>query len=376
MTTAAARPDAGTGPSAGPDAGPGPGVGPAPDGSPDLAVGLADFLGTTWDRRVTIANLSSSSAGARRSNLLFDAQLDRPLDTGTGATTLHLVATILPTSEIQLNPITAEADVRGLAEQAGVPVPHIHAVCLDDSYVGGPFFVSDRVDGESVPRRVLRLVHEHGLGERVAAQMGEALGRLHAVDPALAPAELIDPGPGNPAELALAAADEAAAELLAPRPAISLGLRWLERHLPSPPPRRTIVHYDVRNGNLIVGPDGLRAVLDWEGARRQGDPMEDVAWPSLRMWRFREDEREIGGFAGREPYVAGYEAAGGTFDAERFHWWKVLGTLRWGLGLAGQAAAHLDGRFVNVVMAASGRRVPELEWDLLMLLRPDSMGGD
>jgi hypothetical protein len=68
--------------------------------------------------------------------------------------------------------------------------------------------------------------------------------------------------------------------------------------------------------------------------------------------------------------VAGYERAGGAFDVERFRWWKVLGTLRWGLGLASQADAHLDGRFRSVVMAASGRRVPELEWDLLMLLRP------
>jgi hypothetical protein len=88
------------------------------------------------------------------------------------------------------------------------------------------------------------------------------------------------------------------------------------------------------------------------------------------MWRFKEDEREIGGFAGIDPYVAGYEAAGGTFDAERYRWWKTLGTLRWGMGLAGQTAAHLDGRFSNIVMAASGRRVPELEWDLLMLIRP------
>jgi aminoglycoside phosphotransferase (APT) family kinase protein len=148
-------------------------------------------------------------------------------------------------------------------------------------------------------------------------------------------------------------------------------MRWLERHRPGPPPRLTIVHTDVRNGNIIVGEDGLRAVLDWEGAKRSGDPMQDLAWPSLRMWRFREDENEIGGFAGREPYIAGYERVGGTFDVERFHWWKVLGTLRWGLGLAGQAAAHLDGRFSTVVMAASGRRVPELEWDLLQLIAPD-----
>ena len=40
-----------------------------------------------------------------------------------------------------------------------------------------------------------------------------------------------------------------------------------------------------------------------------------------------------------------------------------------GLGLAGQAAAHLDGSVPSIVMAASGRRVAELEYDLLMLIR-------
>jgi hypothetical protein len=133
---------------------------------------------------------------------------------------------------------------------------------------------------------------------------------------------------------------------------------------------RAIVHTDVRNGNILVSAKGLEAVLDWEGAVRHGDPMQDLAWPTLRMWRFKEDEREVGGFAGRAPFVAGYERCGDTFDEERFHWWKVLGTLRWALGLASQSAAHLDERFRSIVMAASGRRVPELEWDLLMLIRP------
>ena len=151
---------------------------------------------------------------------------------------------------------------------------------------------------------------------------------------------------------------------------LELGLRWLDRHLPDPPERESIVHSDVRNGNLIVGTDGLRAVLDWEGALASGDPMQDLAWPALRMWRFREDELEIGGFAGRDPYVAGYESAGGRFDEARFRWWKVEGTLRWAAGLAGQAMAYLDGRVPSIVMAASGRRVTELEWDLLMLIRP------
>lgn len=327
-----------------------------------LAAGLAAFLTECWGRPVTVSRLNASSAGARRANVAFDAS--------DGGNTVALVATILPTSEIELNPITAEAGVRDLAERNGVPVPHVHAVCADPDVVGGPFFISQRVEGETIPRRVLRLVHDAGIGETVVRQLGEALGRLHAIDPALAPPNLVDPGPEDPATLALVAASEAASELGDPRPVIALGMHWLERHLPEPCPRQTIVHTDTRNGNLIIGPDGLRAILDWEGARRLGDPMEDLAWPSLRMWRFHEDANEIGGFAGVEPYTAGYESAGGTFDPDRFRWWKVLGTLRWALGLAGQAAAHLDGRFSSIVMAASGRRVHEMEWDLLMLIRP------
>lgn len=335
----------------------------APAAGPgDLAEGLARYLTAHFGEVFTVGKLTASSAGARRANVLFDAEgPDRAL---------RLVATILPTAEIEINPITAEAAVRALAERHGVPVPHVHAVCTDPGFVGGAFFLSNRVDGESVPRRVLRLVHGEGIGERVAAQLGEALGRLHSIDPADAPEDLIDDPSENPAEVALAGAETMVADLPLPRPALAFGIRWLERHLPTAPPRRTIVHTDARNGNILVSARGLEAVLDWEGTVRHGDPMQDLAWPALRMWRFKEDEREIGGFAGREPFVAGYERAGGAFDEERFHWWKVLGTLRWALGLASQSAAHLDGRFRSIVMAASGRRVPELEWDLLMLVRP------
>ena len=45
-------------------------------------------------------------------------------------------------------------------------------------------------------------------------------------------------------------------------------------------------------------------------------------------------------------------------------------TLWWALGMHGQAMAHIDGTFSHIVMAASGRRVPEMEWDLLMLTEP------
>ena len=75
-------------------------------------------------------------------------------------------------------------------------------------------------------------------------------------------------------------------------------------------------------------------------------------------------------FATRKDLREGYEAAGGTWSEPSFLWWKTYGTLRWGVGLAGQAAAHIDGSVPSIVMAASGRRVAELEYDTLMLLRP------
>jgi len=322
--------------------------------------GLAAFLAKEWGTAVTVENLSVASAGARRRNVLFDALRDDER--------VLLVATIIPSAAVQIMPIEVEASNLRFAEAAGMPAPHVFGVSDDASYLGGPFFVTARVPGESIPRQVLRLVERQpALGPRLARQCGEALAKLHAADPGRAHARIARPD-GDPIEATLRAVGVLARDLLQPSPAFTLALGWLSRNRPPPPDRLAVVHGDFRNGNLIVGPDGLRAALDWEICH-VGDPMEDLGWLCQRMWRFRNDALEVGGFGQRADLRAGYEAAGGCFDASRFHWWKTMGTLRWGLGLAGQAKAHLDGSVPSVVMAASGRRVAELEWDVLMLLR-------
>ena len=143
----------------------------------DVAAGLATYLGEAWGQDVEIANLSTSTAGARRHNVLFEAT--------AGGVTHHLVATIVPFGETIINPIDAEAAVRDVAEKGGVAVPHVHLVRTDGDLVGGPFMISEFVPGETVPRRVLRLVEEQGNGETVARQLGESLAKLHAIDPAV-----------------------------------------------------------------------------------------------------------------------------------------------------------------------------------------------
>ncbi|MCM6776672.1 phosphotransferase family protein [Nocardia sp. CDC159] len=326
------------------------------------AAGLASFLSAEIGAAVSVSNLRQLSAGARRRSVAFDAQ--------RGGRSRRFVATIVPPA-IQRLPVEAEAEVRELARKHGVPVPPVVATCTDPRFVGAPFLVSERMDGETVPRKVLRLVHAAGIGEQVAAQLGKAMGRLHAIDPHSAPAALPGDAETDPVGAELAEVERGVAELLADRPVFALALRWLRDRVPEPPPRKVLLHTDMRNGNLIVDGDGLQAVLDWEGACRFGDPMRDAAWAALRMWRFGADRAEFGGFAGREPFRHGYEQVGGIFDADRFRWWKVLCTLGWGVGLAGQAAAHLDGSVRDIVMAASGRRISEIEWDLLMQIRPE-----
>ena len=329
----------------------------------DLAAGLARFLTDLRGRRHEVSLEGQSTAGARRQQTIFTAT--------DGGGTERLIATIIHEESLEMQGIDAEAAIRHAAEAAGVPVPHIHGVCLDDGLVGGRFYVSDFVDGETIPRRVLRLVEGAGVGERVARQCGAALARLHSLDPSAAPEPMQRPPDPSPAHQAVTGLREQLAEdaELHPSPVLALGLRWLERTAVGTP-QRVVVHGDCRNGNLIVGDDGLRAVLDWEGTH-VGDPMEDLAWLCLRTWRFGADEREVGGFAGLDHLVAGYEEAGGSFDRARFEWWKVLGTVRWGLGLARQATGALRGENRNVVMLASGRRAVELHWDLLTLLEPE-----
>jgi hypothetical protein len=90
------------------------------------------------------------------------------------------------------------------------------------------------------------------------------------------------------------------------------------------------------------------------------------------MWRFGLDDLTVGGLGTVDTLRDAYVAAGGVWDDDRFLWWRVLTTLRWGLGLAGQAAQHLDGTYRTVVMAASGRRVTEMAFDVLTLVAPDA----
>jgi len=251
-----------------------------------------------------------------------------------------------------------EAALLRAAWDAGVPVAPVVTSGGADSPLGAPFLVSRKVEGETIARKILRDEAYAGARARLAGQLGEALAALHRIP--------VDAAPGLEEHDQIAQYRELLDTLGEPHPAIELGLRWLDQHRP-PPSRTTVVHGDFRLGNLIVGPDGLRAVLDWEIAHL-GDPLEDLGWLCVRAWRFG-GPKPVGGFGDYDELFAAYSAAAGvTIDPEVVRWWEILGTVKWGVMCIIQAATHLNGWSRSVELAAIGRRVCENEYDLLRLL--------
>jgi aminoglycoside phosphotransferase (APT) family kinase protein len=224
--------------------------------------------------------------------------------------------------------------------------------------LGAGFFMQ-HIEGEALGQRIVRGDAFADARPKLARQCGEILARIHGL-----------PRPGGlPQQNAIEIVDALERQHRLenwPRPVFELAFRWLREHAPAAA-AATVVHGDFRNGNLLIGPDGVRAVLDWELAHA-GDPMEDLGWICVNSWRFGAIDKPVGGFGSREDLYAGYEAAGGrvNWDAARF--WEVLGTLRWGVICTLSTIALREGLATGIERAMIARRASETELDLLDLL--------
>jgi Ser/Thr protein kinase RdoA (MazF antagonist) len=216
----------------------------------------------------------------------------------------------------------------------------------------------ERGPGEAIVRKILRDEGFPAARPVLAAQCAASMAKLHSIDPSTITG-LDSPDPVKRWRQTLD-------DLTEPHPAFELGLRYLEANRPQLG-AQVVVHGDFRMGNVLVGPEGLTAVLDWELAH-PGDPMEDLGWFCVRAWRFGNDHLPAGGDGPYDQLVEAYEAAGGTVDRGALLWWELLGTLTWGVMCILQRSAHTSGAVRSVELAAIGRRVCENEWDVLTLL--------
>ena len=245
-----------------------------------------------------------------------------------------------------------EFDVLVAARDAGVKVPEPIAYLGDVD--GREAFVMELVHGETIGRRIVKAPPQ-GLD----LELAEELAKIHSIAPAALPFL-----PGHDLWQRLYAELDSVDE---PHPAIELGIAWCRERLPLERPR-VVTHGDFRIGNMMVGEDGLVAVLDWEFAHLS-DPAEDLAWPLVRAWRFGNDARRLGGIGEVEPYLDRYaELTGVVIPPAELLAWEVLGNCKWAIGALTQARRHLRGEERSVELAILGRLAAEMEYEALDLI--------
>ncbi len=328
---------------------------------------LAAFIGSQVGVvNVAVSGLRRLAGGASREIWSVDVSYE---SAGTRIT-LPLVLRRDPAASGVGGPRRDEFDLLRAAAATGVPVPKVHWISDSTDVLGAPFFLMDRVDGETLARRLLRDDVYAEARRVMTAQLGRILAAIHRIDRTTHQlAFLTEPPPGEPPAKAELDRFEQIFRAITPdpHPTFEIAFRWLRERLPQID-RRVVVHGDFRIGNVIFGPEGVRAVLDWELAH-VGDPMEDLGWICVRSWRFGSDDLPVGGIGTREELFRAYqEAGGGAVDPQDVRFWEVLGNLKWGIMTIMQAKTHLDGLVKSVELASLGRRTAEMELELLNLI--------
>jgi len=163
-------------------------------------------------------------------------------------------------------------------------------------------------------------------GERakVADDFLHALAELHAVDPA----KLDLPGfarPASPEEHALLDLDlwerVYTGRVKRPSPLARFTFAWLRAHPPRHVERTVLCHGDVGPGNFMFEGGRVSAVLDWEFAHL-GDPMDDVAWLTIRghhLLGFGDQARDLARYS---------ELSGLAVDPGRVRYYQAFVLLR------------------------------------------------
>jgi len=164
-------------------------------------------------------------------------------------------------------------------------VPHPLLYCTDESIIGAPFYVMERVKGvilraQSAPKLALT----PDLMQKLSTAAIDNLAAIHAVD--YTAAGLADLGKpqgygrrqieGWTRRYHNAQTDEI--------PTIEQAITWLTTHLPAEA-GAALIHNDYKYDNFVLDPDDLTriiAVLDWEMCTI-GDPLLDLG-TTLGYW--------------------------------------------------------------------------------------------
>ena len=225
-----------------------------------------------WITDVTGADdltLTQVSGGASRQAWFVDAH------TGAGSRELFLRYDPRdPDPHSAFHPLQVEAEIMAELHRHGVTVPKVIAAHPVRQAV-----LLERAGGETW----FRLIEDPDEQVRTARDFIAKLAALHRIDAA----DLTIPGLGTAGPVAGHVRDEIAAmrrrvaAYPKPAPLLTFCIDWLERNIPDYDGPAVMVQGDTGPGNFMYADGIVTAIVDWELAHF-GDPMDDIAWLSLR----------------------------------------------------------------------------------------------
>ncbi len=169
-------------------------------------------------------------------------------------------------------------------QETDVPVPEALLLCKDDSIIGTPFYVMNRVVGRIF--RNVAAITASDAEERSAIfdAMNDTLAKIHLVNwKALG---LVDYGkPGNYMARQVGRwTQQYLASKTDDMQAMDYLIKWLEKNIPGDE-SAAVVHGDFRLENLVIHPTEPRvvAVLDWE-LSTLGHPLADLAYNCINYY--------------------------------------------------------------------------------------------
>ncbi len=202
--------------------------------------------------------------------------------------------------------IHREFTVLTALQNTGVPTPQPYLYCADEGPIGGQFYLMEFVDGRIVDDCTMPGFQPAERRE-VYRSFAEAVARLHAVDYRDVGLEQF----GKPEGFVQRQLSLHTRLFGQYSPQGDADMAWLtetlQAHLP-PTQRSSIIHNDIRLGNVVIHPNEPRviAILDWEMSSL-GDMFSDAAFMFLPY--FLPQGNPQGSFAGLDIQAAGIPSA-------------------------------------------------------------------
>ena len=117
-------------------------------GTDEIGKRLTEQLTAVLGQRVRIEQLQRLTAGANSETWSFQAH--------HGEHVRRMVLRRQPGGGHGPMGMTREAEAIAAAHAAGVPVPRVVDFADDDESLGAPYLIADHIDGETIPRKILR----------------------------------------------------------------------------------------------------------------------------------------------------------------------------------------------------------------------------